>query len=63
MSKLNLKQMEARDVEWGVPQRRGQGGKEDSGFSAENEEHLLSAFCGPSGHAGFLPPWRDGNDV
>jgi hypothetical protein len=27
----------------------GRGVQEDSGLSGENEEHLLSAFCGPSG--------------
>jgi len=30
-------------------------GIQDSGFRGENEEHLLSAFCGRSGHAGFPP--------
>ena len=50
---------------WSGKLRRAGGKrvKEDSGFSGENEEHLLSTFCGPSGHAGFLPPWRDGNDA
>jgi len=47
-----------RDVEWEAPQGRGANRIRDSGFRGENEEHLLSAFCGRSGHARFLPSSR-----
>jgi hypothetical protein len=53
MSKLDLKQMEARDVEWEAPQGRRANRIRDSGFRGGNEEHPLSSFCGRSCPAGF----------
>jgi hypothetical protein len=38
MSKLNLKQMEARDVEWEAPKRRGANRIRDSGFRIQGRE-------------------------